>query len=136
MGNLVDELLKADAAKAAERATGIFKSKRLQRIMGTDEPVDVKIRAIKPRRLADVAGYARRQNGDLDFSKTYDASLLACMEGIVEPDLKNTDLQKHFGVASPKELAEILFDTEANVISTEIMKLSGISDDAEEEIKN
>lgn len=136
MGNLVDELLKADVAKATERATGIFKSKRLQKIMGADEPVDVKIRAIKPRRLTDVVGYARRSNGDVDFAKTYDASLLACVESIVEPDLRNTDLQKHFGVASPKDLAEILFDTEANLISTEVLKLSGINEDTEEEIKN
>jgi hypothetical protein len=136
MANLVDELLKADAAKAVERPTGVFKSKRLQAIIGAEEPVEVKIRAIKPRRLNDVVGYARRSNGDIDYTRTYDASLLACMEGIVEPDLKNKDVQKHFGAATPKDLAEILFDTEANMISAEIIKLSGISEDTEEEVKN
>ena len=85
--NLVDELLKADVKKAAELTTGEFKSKRLAKVLGKEEPVTVKIKELKPRRLNDILATQYRNNGHVDFSKTYDAKLLMCIEGVADPDL-------------------------------------------------
>ena len=52
--SLVDELLQADAKKADELNTGVYKSKRLQKILGKDEPVEIKIREIRTRRFNDI----------------------------------------------------------------------------------
>ena len=43
---------------------------------------------------------------------------------------------EHFGVKTPKDLAEVLFDAEAGKIAGEIISLSGLSDDAEKDVKN
>lgn len=135
--NLVDELLKADVKKAEELETGVFKSRRLAKILETDEPVDVKIREIKARRLNDIAAHQIDSNGKVDFSKVYDTSLIACVEGCVEPDLRDKNLQQHFGCDSAIKLAEMLFGMEAKDISSAISELSGVlAEENEEEIKN
>lgn len=137
--NLVDELLKADVKKAAELTTGEFKSKRLAKVLGKEEPVTVKIKELKPRRLNDILATQYRNNGHVDFSKTYDAKLLMCIEGVTDPDLINKDLQAYFGCASAKELAEFLFRSEASDIADAITELSGVVADEEkneEEVKN
>ena len=58
------------------------------------------------------------------------------MYGIVEPDLKNEKLMEHFGASTPKDLAAALFGVESGSIASEIVKLSGLGEDAEEEVKN
>jgi hypothetical protein len=58
-------------------------------------------------------------------------------EGVVDPDLNNEELQKHFGADSAAKLAEVLFRFEANYIADAIIKLSNMSlEDAEDIIKN
>lgn len=137
--NLVDELLEADVKKATELETGDVKSKRLAKILGKKDPVTVKIKELKPRRLNDISATQFKNNGDLDLGKTYDAKLLMCIEGCVDPDLMNKDLQAHFGCKSAKELAELLFRSEAGDIADAITGLSGIvanEEKNEEEVKN
>lgn len=137
--NLVNELLKADVKKATELATGEVKSKRLAKVLGKEEPVTVKIKELKPRRLNDISATQFKNNGDLDLGKTYDAKLLMCIEGCVDPDLMNKDLQAHFGCKSAKELAELLFRSEAGDIADAITGLSGVVADEEkneEKVKN
>lgn len=137
--NLVDELLEADVKKATELETGDVKSKRLAKILEKKDPVTVKIKELKPRRLNDISATQYKNNGDLDLGKTYDAKLLMCIEGCVDPDLMNKDLQAHFGCKSAKELAELLFRSEAGDIADAITGLSGVVADEEkneEEVKN
>lgn len=135
--NLVDELLKADTKKADELKEGVFMSERLAAILGKDKPVQVKFRELKTRRLNDIIGYQIDKKGNVDLSKTYDANLMACVESIVEPDLRNKDLQAHFGCTSAKDLCEKLFAGEARQISDEITALSGmLGDEKENEVKN
>ena len=93
--NLVDKLLKMDAKKAEELQTGSVESKRLAKLLGVDK-VEVQIREIKSRRVNDIVAYQIDQKGKFDYSKSYDAKLMMCVEGIVEPDLRNKDLQAHF----------------------------------------
>lgn len=137
--NLVDKLLKADTKKADELETGVFKSKRLAKILGMKkETADITIREVKSRRVNDIMAYQVDGKGRMDFSKSFDAKLMMCIEGVVDPDLRNKDLQKHFGVGNAKELAEKIFGIEVTDISDEISRLSGLSDEGnlEEEIKN
>lgn len=137
--NLVEQLLKADVKNAKELETGVFQSHRLAKILGTEEKtVPVKIREIKTRRINDIASYQFKNNGDYDMTKSYDAALMMCVEGCVEPDLTDKDLQSHFGCSSAKDLAETLFRVEARDLSDAISRLSGITNgqDNEETVKN
>lgn len=137
--NLVDQLLKADIKKADELEVGIFHSKKLAKLIGSEAPVDVQIREVKSRRLNDIVAYQVDKKGNMMFSKTYDAKLMMCLEGVVDPPLKDKTLQAHFECDDAKELCEKLFGNEVNDLSDEISKLSGVindEEDSEEEVKN
>lgn len=135
--NLVEGLLKADQAKAKEYATGTFKSKRLAKVLGQDEPVEITIREIDLKTIKNIKEFATRKDGTADPRKSLDSNFLMVTKGVVDPDLNNEELQKHFGASSAMELAEILFRFEAAFIADEIVKLSNMSmEDAEDIIKN
>ncbi len=136
MANLVEELLKADKKKADELSTTTVKSKRLAKILGSDEAVKVTVREIPARRINDIVSLQFDKKGRFDMSKSFDAKALCCVEGIVEPDIKNADLIKHFDCATPKDLVIKLFGSEITGISDTITSLSGIDTGTEEEIKN
>lgn len=63
---------------------------------------------------------------------------MMCVEGIVEPDLRNKDLQAHFDCKSAKDLCEKLFGMEVAEISDAISLLSAsdTKEDHEETVKN
>jgi hypothetical protein len=135
--SLVDELMKADARKADEMVEGVFKSRQLAKILGKDEPVDVKIREISPRRKNELVATA--YDGDeVDFSKAFDANLKVIIAGVIDPPLKDKDLQEKFGCKMAIDLAEKLFKDEVNSLSTAIVSLGTIGDEVldEDEIKN
>ena len=140
--NLVDQLLKADVKKADELEKGVFKSKRLAKILGKDEgeTVDVEIREIKSRRLNEIVSSQFTGKGNLNYSKTYDAKVKVIIEGVVDPNLRDKSLQEYFGVSDAASLAEKLFGNEITDLSDAISTLSGISsdddEDQEDEIKN
>jgi len=135
--SLVDELMKADARRADEMVEGVFKSRQLAKILGKDEPVDVKIREISPRRKNELVATA--YDGDeVDFSKAFDANLKVIIAGVIDPTLKDKDLQEKFGCKMAIDLAEKLFKDEVNSLSTAIVSLGTIGDEVldEDEIKN
>ncbi len=135
--NLVEGLLKADQAKAKEYATGTFKSKRLAKVMEQNEPVEITIREVDLETIKNIREYATRRDGSYDASKSFDSNFMLVAEGVVDPDLNNEELQKHFGADSAAKLAEVLFRFEANYIADAIIKLSNMSlADAEDIIKN
>lgn len=137
--NLVDKLLKADIKKADELETGVFQSRKLAKILGAkSETVEVAIREVKSRRLNDIISYQVDRKGRFDFSKSYDAKLMLCIEGVADPDLRNKELQNYFECEDAKALAEKLFGVEINELSDAISTLSGIenNEDIEDEVKN
>ena len=139
--NLVEQLLKADSKKADELETGVFKSHKLAKILGVEaETVDVQIREIKSRRVNDIVSYQIDKKGNFDYSKSYDAKIMMCIEGVMDPDLKDKDLQKHFGVDNAKDLCEKLFGNEITALSDEISRISGVAEadgeDTEDKVKN
>ena len=136
--NLVDQLLKSDVKKVDELETGVFKSHRLAKIIGAKgETVDITIQEVKSRRLNDIVSYQVDKKGNFDYGKSFDAKLMLAIEGCIDPDLRNKELQAYFKCANAKELAEKLFGSEINELSDAISVLSGINaEDNEEEIKN
>lgn len=136
--NLVEKLLRVDAGKADEKKEKKIISKRLGELMGANEGVEITIREISAKRMNDIVSKMYNNKGNFDMSKSFDAKAIACAEAVVEPDLKNKDLQEHFKCGTPKDLAIKLFGNEITHISDEIAALSGYSDveDTDEEIKN
>ena len=105
-------------------------------MLGQNEPVEITIREIPSRRLNDIVAFQLDKKGNVDFAKTFETKLMVCLEGIVEPSMRNKDLQEHFGAKSGTDLAEKLFGSEVNEISDAISALSGLVGNEEEEIKN
>ncbi|MBQ9607648.1 MAG: hypothetical protein IJV16_10825 [Lachnospiraceae bacterium] len=135
--NLVEGLLKADQAKAQEYERGTYKSKRLAKILGKKEPVEITIREIDLKTIRNIREYSTKKDGTTDPKKLMDSNYMLIAKGIVDPDLNNQELQKHFGASDAMELAEILFRFEGNFIADEIVKLSNMTiEDAEDIIKN
>lgn len=138
--NLVDQLLKADVKKAEEFESGVYHSRKLAKILGLKDPVEVTIREVGSRRVNDIVAYQIDRKGNFDYSKTYDAKLMMVIEGVVDPDLRNKELQKYFGCDNAKDLAEKLFGAEINELSDAISAMSGVvaesGEDTEEEVKN
>lgn len=132
--NLAEKLIRIDKEKISEKETKKIKSKRLSRILGED--TEITIQELSGKRFNDLYQMAIDKNGNTIFSKTYDVNLTICVEGIIEPNLKDQNLMDHFGASTPKELVEIIFDAESGYISDEITKLTGMSNDSEKELKN
>lgn len=135
--SVVDDLMKADAKKADERATGVFKSKQLARILGKKEPVEVKIQEISQRRQNELLASAY-EGKNVDVAKAFDANLKVIIAGVIDPSLKDKDLQEHFGCHQAIDLAEKLFKDEVGPLSGAIAELGSVGDprNDEEEIKN
>ena len=76
------------------------------------------------------------KDGNRDLSRLYEVNLMYCVEGVVDPSLKDEKLMEHFGAATPKDLAALLFGAEAGKIADAIVDLAGLGEKAEKEIKN
>lgn len=132
--NLIDKLLCVDKAKTEEKETKKIKSKKLERLVG--ENTEITIRELSGKRYNSLQAMLYDKNGNRDMEAAYDFNLMCCVYGIVEPDLKNEKLMEHFGVSTPKDLAATLFGVESGAIANEIIKLSGLGEDAEKKVKN
>lgn len=132
--SLLDKLIKVDKTTLPMEEKKV-KSERLKKWLGTDADVEITLRQIPARRLNDIIGITLDKNGRRDMSKNYDMNLMICVEGIVDPPVKERELMDHFGASTPKELCEKLFDTEANILAQEISELSSLKE-KEEDVKN
>lgn len=133
--NLVEKLMKLERGKLEEIPTGEVEIRRLTKLCG--EPFMVKCKALSGDRYTELSGGMLDGDGNADFGKVYDVSALIVTEGVVEPDLRNEDLQKHFDCATPKELAKILFQGgDMQKVSDLITELSGFGKDTDKKIKN
>lgn len=133
--NLVEQLLQADVKRTEEKETKTLKSKRLAKILGQEESLEIKISEIAPRRFSELCTTPYSKNGDLDTSKMFDAKALICAEGIIEPSMKDKKLQEHFGCRTPKDLVIKLFGNEITSIHLEIDKLCDGSEEEKEELE-
>ena len=132
--NLAEKLIRIDKEKAKEKETKKIHSNRLTKLLGED--TEITIQEISGRYYNDLLQMLFDKKGNRDMSKNYDLNLMCCIEGIIEPNMKDKALMDHFGAATPKDLVSILFGTESVKIVQEILGLSGLRDDAEDEVKN
>ena len=133
--SIVDKLLKLDAGKLEEKPEKAIEIPRLSELIG--EPFMVRCTAITGDRYSELTSVAVSKSGKFEYEKAYKANVLVALESIVEPDLKNEELQKHFNCRTPKELLEKLLNGgEISKIADISTELSGFGNDTDEEIKN
>ena len=133
--NLINILLETDPEKLARKTKKTIEIKRLSEIIGT--PFLVTVNAIAGERYSEFAGNTMDEDGEVDYALVYNMNLMVALEGMLSPDMRNADLQKHYGCATPKELMEKLFNGgEIAKIADEVTKLSGYGDDTEKKVKN
>lgn len=133
--NVVELLLGMETEKLAEVPTTEKKMKRLSELTG--QPFVVKMKALPGKQITELSTFAYNKKGEMDKSKAFDANALTATAGMVEPDLKNKDLQKHFGVATPKDLLEKLFlPGEIVDLADTVRTLSGYDEETDDDVKN
>jgi hypothetical protein len=134
----IQTLMKLDREKVMEVPSKEVKAVHLSNLLGEDSYITIK--ALSGNQYMDLLATARNKKNDLDMSKMFKAQSLIVVEGVTEPSLKDAELQKHFGAASPVDLAQILFPGgELTSVFNEVAKLSGFIEDdeeLEEEVKN
>ena len=130
--SLTEKLLAVDVAKYKEKKTDTMEIKRLSNIVG--EPFIIKIQEIDDDRLQELQAMLLDGNGNVDYSKNRMVNALLCVESVINPNLRDEKLRKHFGVDTPKELAELLFKgNDLGRVAEKILSLNGYGTDEEEE---
>ena len=133
--NLVEKLLKLDKGIIDFDNVKEIEFKRLSSKIG--EPFVVEDRGLSGDRYNEIASMMFSGKGTVDAQKTFKVNCLFALEAMVSPDLKDKDLLEHFECATPLELLKKMFlPGEIAKISEEVGKLSGFSDNVEEEVKN
>lgn len=134
--NLMDRLMTLSKGDLEKIPTEKIKAMHLSNVMG--EPVYVTVRAISGERYTELSGTMVGKKGQPDYGKAYNAYALIAAEGIVEPNIKDPELMKHFGCATPKDLVKKLFPGgETTAIADKISEISGFlpEKETEDEIK-
>lgn len=133
----IEQLMKLDRGKVIEVETSKIRAKRLSRVAGED--VFVTVKALPGDEYAELSSRAVGKDNQIDASKSYDTQALIVSAGMVDPDLKDKDLQAYYDAKTSKDLAKVLFPGgELSNIANEIGRLSGFVDmkDDDDEIKN
>lgn len=135
MSNIVDKLMQINPSIFDEVEECEIEIKRLSAKLG--EPFIVRCRALPGERFTELKGKMLDKKGNLRQDKVFEANVLAALEGIVSPDLKNEQLLKHYGCKLPKDLVLKLFNGgEIAKIADKVTELSGFGDDSDDEVKN
>ena len=134
--NLAEKLLKIDKGEFDKEKTIQIPSRQLSELLG--EPTKITIKAINPQEVLDISASGLDDEGNPIIKKTLATNAILAAAAVVDPPLKDTDLLKHLGVATPDAAALKLFKGEVNKISIEVNKLAGfdIGDDTDKELKN
>ena len=129
--NAVELLMKMDKGKVRAIPQKEVEVKRLSGIAG--QPFNVKRKAVPGEKWNDIAGTV----DSADDAANYKSSKHLLLAGMVDPNLKDHDLQEAYGAASPLELMEKLFLAgEIMKLAAEVTDLSGFGGDPEIEVKN
>ena len=116
--NLIEKLIRVDKETVEKKETKKIRSARLTKLLG--EETEITIQEVSGRKHNDIMQMMFDEKGKRNISAAYDTNLMFCVNGIVEPDLKDPALLEHFNAATPKDLAAILFQAEAGTIADEI----------------
>lgn len=134
--NLAEKLLKIDKGEFDKERTTQITSKMLTELFG--ETTKITIKAISPQEVLDISATGLDDEGNPIIKKSLATNAILAAAAVVDPPVKDTELLKHFGVATPDALALKLFKGEVNKIAVEVNKLAGfdIEDDTDEQLKN
>lgn len=134
--NLAERLLKIDKGEFNKERTKEIQSKMLSELFG--EPTKITIKELNPQEVLDISATGLDGDGNPIIKKTLETNAILAAAAVVDPVLKDTDLLKHLGVATPDAAALKLFKGEVNKISIEVNKLAGfdIGEDTDAELKN
>ena len=132
---VTEMLLKADTKKVDELNEGTFDSAALARALGKPGKITIKIREIPARKMSEyIDGTVGSET--YNTAKMFEASKKIVLAGVIDPDLKNKELQEYFGCHLGIDLVEKIFKNEVYAISEAIQNLSAFNDADDEEIKN
>lgn len=134
--NLAEKLLKIDKGEFDKERTTQITSKMLTELFG--ETTKITIKAISPQEVLDISATGLDDEGNPIIKKSLATNAILAAAAVVDPPIKDTELLKHFGVATPDALALKLFKGEVNKIAVEVNKLAGfdIGDDTDTQLKN
>ena len=134
--NLAERLLKIDKGEFNKERTKEIPSKMLSELFG--EPTKITIKELNPQEVLDISATGLDGDGNPIIKKTLETNAILAAAAGADPVLKDTDLLKHLGVATPDAAALKLFKGEVNKISIEVNKLAGfdIGEDTDAELKN
>ena len=134
--NLVEKLMTIDRKEFDKIEKKEIPSRQLSRLLGTDAKVT--IQAVDGDLFGGLSASGLDKNGEVDYGRVFSTNAKIAAAGIVEPNLKNEELLKYLGVATPADAAKKIFRGEINKIASEITKLSGFDneEDMDKEIKN
>lgn len=125
--NLVEKLLNVKKETTEQLEEKKMKSIKLAQLLGEEE-VEITIREIQPQKFNHITAIQYGENGDFLPERVFDTQAMLCAESIVEPELKDKNLQEHFGCNTPKDLAIKLFKGEITKIATQINKMCMVED--------
>lgn len=135
--NLVEKLMKIDSGEFDKKKTKEIPSKILSEVLG--EQVKIKIESVDPQMVLEMSATGLDDDGDPIIAKTLETNSLIAAAAVVDPPLKDAELMKHLGVATPAQAALKLFKGEVNTISAKVNEMAGFNIDADEvdkEVKN
>lgn len=105
--NLARKLLTIDANMYKELKKGTVIVKNLSNALG--EEVSIEIRQLDDDRMNELQCMMLDADGTVNFVAGREIYAMICAEGVTDPCLADDELQKHYGAATPAELAKILF---------------------------
>jgi hypothetical protein len=108
MSNLCEKLLKTDPGDADKLETRKIKSKKLAKVLGEKE-AEITVQEISGDRLTEFTSMGLNKNGDANFNKAYEINQLICTDAIIDPNVKNPELMKHFKCATPQDLVKTVW---------------------------
>ena len=134
--NLVEKLLAVDKGELDKISKKKIVSRQLSKLLGADAKVT--IQAVDGDLFSGLSASGLDESGEVDYGRAFSTNAKIAAAGIADPDLKNEELLKQLGVATPADAAKKIFKGEINRISTEIAKLSGFNDEEtmDKEVKN
>lgn len=133
--SIINTLLELDKSQL-ELPTKTVEIKRLSAVAG--KRVDFTVSGISPERMRELREMNKRLNPEtkeveIDFDKVQAEMLLT---GIVEPNLRDEQLMKHYGALTPHEVLNALLNIgEQEALYAEIGMLTGYGVEAIEEVK-
>lgn len=133
--NLADALLAADAGQVTKKERKEYEVKRLSGILGS--PFVLELKQIPNKRVREIQDFSMKINGRDMSVDQYKLSMGLLCDGIANKDFDNRDVLKHYGVATRKELFDVLFNAgEIQDIANIISDLCGFNNKKIEEQVN